>query len=276
MRRATIAVACAGVFAVVGAMVFCEKNAHSEPPYVQSQGRSYSTGFLNAEDPLSEGHNWVTGGACGDIELCPGTHSSKVKTVPGLAFGTQLGAPPPPYTDSAALLKGNWGSDQFVEIVVRWNGGVGTDSDYDEVEIRLRGTLAKDWDRTYEITCRVGHSSPNSYIQLIRADGPPDKFTRPIAELRGSAAACQDGDVITGTIVGNVITAYINGRKTIQGVDSTIISGAPGLGFYHQGTLGKNSDFGVSTFVASDIFPRLFDPRKLERSDNSSLRNGPK
>jgi hypothetical protein len=144
--------------------------------------------------------------------------------MPGLAFGTQTGAVPPPYLDSAALVTGACGNDQFVQIVVWWDGASGTNSDYDEVEIRLRGTLAKNLDRTYNINCRVGTPSGDSYIQMGRANGPPDDFTPPIAELHGASAACQNGDVITGTIVGGVITAYINGKKVIQGMDSVITS----------------------------------------------------
>jgi hypothetical protein len=144
-----------------------------------------------------------------------------------------------------------------VQIVVHWNGALGTNQDYDEVEIRLRGTLGKNWDRTYNINCRVGTPSGNSYIQLGRANGLPDDFTPPIAELHGSGAACQNGDVVTGTVVGSVITAYINGKKALQATDSVIASGAPGFGFFHQGTHGKNSDFGISSFSASDQFPRF-------------------
>jgi len=140
----------------------------------------------------------------------------------------------PLYTDSSALLAGAWGNDQFVQIVVWWDGASGTNSNYDEVEIRLRGTLAANWDRTYNITCRVGTLSADSYIQMRRANGPPDEFTPPIAELHGPSAACQSGDIITGTIVGSVITAYINGKKVIQGMDSVITLGAPGFGIFHQ------------------------------------------
>ena len=215
------------------------EHGYTEPP----PPRTYATSFPNTENPISEGHSWVSG--------------STVRTTPGLAFGTQTGALPPPYTDSSALLSGAWGSDQFVQIVVWWDGASGTNSDYDEVEIRLRGTLAKNWDKTYNINCRVGTPSGDSYIQMGRANGPPDDFTPPIAELHGPSAACQNGDVMTGTIVGSVITAYVNGKKVIQGMDSVITSGAPGFGFFHQGTHGHNSDFGISSFAASDRFPRF-------------------
>jgi hypothetical protein len=228
-------------------------DGYTEPP----SPRTYTTSFASTENPISEGHNWVNGGTCGDLTICASANGSNVSTTPGLAFGTQTGTVPPPYLDSAALMTGTWGNDQFVQIVVWWDGAAGTNSDYDEVEIRLRGTLGKNWDRTYNINCRVGTPSRDSYIQMGRANGPPDDFTPPLAELKGPSAACQNGDVITGTIVGSVITAYINGKKVIQGTDSVITSGAPGFGFFHQGTHSHNSDFGISSFIASDRFPRL-------------------
>lgn len=235
------------------------EDEYSEPP----PPRTYATNFPNTENPISEGHIWVSG--------------STVRSAPGVAFGTQTGALPPPYTDSTALLTGTWGNDQFVQIVVWWDGAPGTNNDYDEVEIRLRGTLAKNWSRTYNINCRVGTPSADSYIQMGRGNGPPDDFTPPIAELRGPSAACQNGDVITGTIVGSVITAYINGKKVIQGMDSVIRSGAPGFGFFHQGTHGQNNDFGISSFTASDRFPRLGVPGQGEspvRSKPDARRTG--
>jgi len=216
----------------------------SADQYIPATGRTYATGFPATENPISEKASWVSS-------------ASAIRTTPGVAFGTQSGSPPPPYLDSAALLTGTWGSDQFVQITVHWNGAPGTNQDYDEVEIRLRGTLGKNWDRTYNINCRVGTPSRDSYIQMGRANGPPDDFTPPLAELHGSTAACQDGDVVTGTIVGSVITAYINGKKVIQGTDSVITSGAPGFGFFHQGTHSQNSDFGISSFIASDRLPRF-------------------
>ena len=236
----------------------------SPPPYNPSLGRTYSTNFPNSENAISENHNWVNGGNCGDSALCPGGNGSNIQSIPGLAFGTQSGAEPPPYNDSGALLTGSWGSDQFVQIVVWWDGAPGTDSDYDEVEIRLRGTFAKNWSRFYNINCRVGTPSQNSYISVGRANGPPDDFTPPIAMLRGPDAACRNGDLITGTIVGDVITAYINGKRVIQGEDSVINSGSPGFGFFHQGTHAQNKDFGVSSFFASDLFPRFVGLGRVE------------
>jgi hypothetical protein len=60
------------------------------------------------------------------------------------------------------------------------------------------------------------------------------------------------GDVVKATIVGNVITAYINGVQVLQATDNTYATGSPGMGFYLQGTTGVNSDYGLTSFTASD------------------------
>lgn len=229
----------------------------AQPQYKKAIGRLYSTNFPTAEEPISEKYNWVNGGDCGDSSLCPGATTSNIRTSSGIAFGTQPGDVPPPYTDSGALVAGNWGSDQYVQIVVYWDGNSGTALDYDEVEIRLRGTFAKNWSRTYNINCKVGPPSPNSYIQMGRANGPVEDFTPPLAELNGPEAACQNGDVITGMVIGDVISAYINGKKVLQTEDSVITSGAPGFGFFHQGKHAGNSSFGITRFTASDLFPEF-------------------
>jgi hypothetical protein len=115
----------------------------ADPVFKKTTGRTYSTNFPNTEDPISENNNWINGGACDDPRLCSGAATSNVRARAGLAFGTQTGDIPPPDTDSGALLTGDCGSDQFVQAVVHWDGTPGTTLDYDEVEIRLRGTFAK-------------------------------------------------------------------------------------------------------------------------------------
>jgi hypothetical protein len=187
-----------------------------ESAYAPALGRRYATSFLKDENPIFEEGNWINGGACNNAARCSGANGSNIIAASGHAFGTQSGAHPPPYDDSVALLTGAWGSDQFAQLTVWWNEAQGTSLDYDEVEIQLRGTLGKHFGRGYEINCRVGKPSANSYIQIHRGNGPPDDFTPPLAELKGTGAACQNGDIITATVVGNVITAYINGKRVAQ------------------------------------------------------------
>ena len=60
------------------------------------------------------------------------------------------------------------------------------------------------------------------------------------------------GDVVKATIIGHVITVYINGVQTLQATDDTFTSGSPGIGFYIEGATGVNANFGFSNFTATD------------------------
>jgi len=69
---------------------------------------------------------------------------------------------------------------------------------------------------------------------------------------RCSQYGVANGDVIKASMVGNVITADINGVRVLQATDSTYASGSPGLGCYIEGTTGVNSDYGFTSFTATD------------------------
>jgi hypothetical protein len=210
--------------------------------------RTYATSFPLTENPISEQGNWIVSG--GDF--------ASVRTISGLAFGTQTGTRTAPgkYDDSTALLTGSWGTDQFVQIVVHYDGAP-TDSDYDEVEIRLRSAISEKSNTGYEINCRVGRPGMEGYIQVGKINGPIGDFSGSFDERYGIDYACHDGDVLTATIVGTTLTAYINARQVLQANDSTYSAGAPGIGFYHEKTQAQNSDFGISRVIASDRVPWL-------------------
>ena len=72
---------------------------------------TYSTTFPAAENPISEGGNWINGGAVG-------LDWANVQTTPSLAFGTQSGSSGQ-YDDSTALLTGTWNPDHTAEATVR-------------------------------------------------------------------------------------------------------------------------------------------------------------
>jgi hypothetical protein len=57
---------------------------------------------------------------------------------------------------------------------------------------------------------------------------------------------------VKATIVGNVITTYINGIQVGRATDSTYATGQPGIGFFLQGASGVNRDYGFAGFAASD------------------------
>src|SRR6266852_9399628 len=90
----------------------------------------YTTTFSRAENPISEGGNWLNGQ--GD-----GLDWTNVRTTPGFAFGTELGGnrpEPQRYDDSTALLTGTWGPNQTAQATVHRVNKEQDDKVYQEVE----------------------------------------------------------------------------------------------------------------------------------------------
>jgi len=118
---------------------------------------------------------------------------------------------------------------------------------FEEVELHLRRSLSAHTATGYEILFSVKPGNP--YVQIVRWNGALGDWT----QLNGIGLAVKDGDVVAATIVGNAITACINGIKVLQASDGTYTTGSPGMGFYLQnGTSDLNSNFGFATFMASD------------------------
>lgn len=204
------------------------------------EARSYSTRFATAENPISEDGKWTNGKSVG-------LDWADVATVRGLAFGLESGSTG--YDDSTALLRGPWGADQWATATVYSQNQIGG-SIYEEGELRLRISLSPHRCTGYEILFRCLKNS-DSYVQIVRWNGPLGSFTY-LADQKGPKCGISDGDVVKATIVGNVITAYINNVQVVQAVDDTYSSGNPGMGFFLQGASGVNRDYGFSSFTASD------------------------
>jgi hypothetical protein len=210
---------------------------------------TYLTNFPLAEDPISEGGRWINGHAVG-VEW------KDVRTTKGLAFGADASGKAK-YRDPTALLAGAWGPNQAIQARVRTvnqqRGKV-----FEEVEIRLRSTITPHSNVGYEINFRCTHDA-TQYVQIVRWNGPLGNFTY-IATGRGPGL--RDGDIVKATVAGTVITAYINGAQVLQAADATFPSGSPGMGFYLDGLAGVNSDFGFTSFAATDgaTLPSLAPP----------------
>jgi len=204
-----------------------------------STNTSYRTGFTANENPISEGGKWLNGKAQG-LDWADVAVSDRV------AHGTESGTSG--YDDSTAILAGAWGSDQSVEATVYSVNQ--SDGVYEEVELRLRSSLSAHQAKGYEINFRCSKTD-KAYAQIVRWNGPLGKFTY-LAAKEGSNFGVTNGDVVKATIVGDVITAYINGVQILQASDSTYTNGSPGMGFFLQGTGVSNSDFGFTGFSASD------------------------
>lgn len=197
---------------------------------------TYTTSFPLTENPISEAANWVNGKATG-------LDWADVRTTPGFAFGTESGTSG--YDDSTALLAGNWGPDQTVQATVRSVNQQTNDAIWEEVEIRLRSSISAHANTGYEILFEL---PPHNFCQVVRWNGPLGDWT----SLGYVGSGVHNGDVVKATVVGHVITAYVNGVSQGQVTDSTYANGSPGMGFYLQGTTGVNSDYGFTDFTATD------------------------
>jgi len=206
--------------------------------------RAYSTTFPLAENPISEGSNWLNGGA-------NGRNWSNFRTTSGFAYGTQTGSGG--FNDSIAVLTGTWRANQSGEGVVKTinqqTGGI-----YEEVEIVLRGTITSGNLSGYECNFRATSNMSDAYAQIVRWNGPFGNFI--YLSSNSSPVALHDGDRVKCTISGAspaTITSYINGVKVAQGTDGTFTTGNPGMGHFLQGgTSAVDTDFGFASYTASD------------------------
>jgi len=197
----------------------------------------HKTNFPLAEDPISEGGNWVNGQTLG-------LDWADVVTAPGLARGKNSSAP---FDDPTALLTDMWGPDQMVEATVYSINP--TEKYCQEVEIRLCSSLSPHLCTGYEILFRCLKTA-NAYAEIVRWDGPLGKFTY-LSQNKGAQFGVAAGDVISATITGSVIKAYINGRLVATAEDGAYSSGNPGIGF-NYGCGETYGDFGFSSFKAAD------------------------
>jgi hypothetical protein len=211
-------------------------------PTAPSQGATYETLFSLTENPLSEGGRWLNGEK-------DGLDWNNVRTTPGLAFGSDDSGTPV-YDDPTALLTGTWNPNQTAQgtvYTVNQKGG----KIFEEVELRLRSTIAPHRITGYEIMFRCNHDG-SQYVNLARWNGPLGDFT-PIGGVGGPGLF--NGDVVRASIVGNVITAYINGNQVARWTDGTFSTGNPGIGYYLDGAQGLNADYGFTRFTAFDTPP---------------------
>jgi len=170
-------------------------------------GRVYTTNFPLTENPISEMGNWISGQAVG-------LDWHDVSTTPGLAIGHQSGSS---YTDGTALLTGAWGPTQTVEAVVHTVNP--KESCYQEVEMRLRSSLTAHSCSGYEISFKATKSA-SAYLIIVRWNGPVGDFTY-LVNSSGAQYGIAEGDTVKATIVGNVITAYLNGVPVGTATDPT-------------------------------------------------------
>lgn len=206
--------------------------------------QTYTTRFAGAENPLSEAGRWTN----------KGLDWTQIRKENGIACGTQSGTNTGIYkfNDSYAHLSGfppdqeAWGQ----AYIAKPNG-----SCFQELEILLRWTSSAHRTTGYECFARCLNGA-SSYVQVVRWEGPLGRFTY-LADKRGTNYCLSNGDILKASIVGNVITVYINGVEKARVTDDTFKKGDPGIGEFlacegGRG-LGSNSDFGFSSFTARGL-----------------------
>ncbi|MFN8631834.1 MAG: hypothetical protein U0838_16405 [Chloroflexota bacterium] len=218
--------------------------------------RSYQTTFPDNETPISEGGLWLNGRKDGidwcDVLTNNGVVFGEVSRMASAerraeqAFGggtSEGGAIEGDYDDPAAVLGGTWGANQSAKATVFVRNP--TDEYFQEVEIRLRSSIAPNWCDGYEVFWRCSKSEA-AYAEIVRWNGKIGDFTS-LARKMGSEFGVKDGDIVEATIVGNVIRSYINGVEVLSAEDDKFKTGAPGVGFnFFVGN--TNVDHGFSSF----------------------------
>jgi hypothetical protein len=204
--------------------------------------RTYTTNFPLTESPISENGSWINGGSVG-------LDWNNVITTPGLAQGQ--GPSSVQYSDPTAILGGTWAPNQMAQATV-YTVNPNENGMYQEVELRLRNTVAPHSITGYEITFACRQDS-TAYTQVVRWNGALGDFTYLFGQnLAGSQYGVANGDVVKATIVGNLISVYRNGALVCSVTDSTYTTGNPGIGFdYGCGT--TYNTFGFTSFSASEL-----------------------
>jgi len=206
--------------------------------------QTYTTSFQGTENPLSEGGKWTNN----SLDWTGITKKG------GIACGTQTGTNSGifKFDDSFAHLSGfppdqeAWGKASIAKPNSSCN---------QELEILLRWTSSAHRTTGYECFARCLNNG-SSYVEIVRWDGPLGQFTY-LARMHGTNFGLQNGDTLKASIVGNLITLYINGTKKAQVTDDIFKTGNPGIGEFLACDRGQgidsNADFGFSNFTARGI-----------------------
>src|SRR5258708_667430 len=210
-------------------------------PWTGPLVRSCRTCFPADENPISEGGIWLNGRRDGidwaDVLTSHGEVYGAVTRMavaerrveqgnldPAAASGA---APEGDYDDPTAVLAGPWGRNQHANAEVFSRNP--TDKYFQEVEIRLRSTIAPHRCTGYEVFFRC-LKTEDGYAEIVRWNGKIGDFTS-LAKFSGAQSGAQAGDVVAASIGGNLIKGYINGVEMISATDHVFGQGCPGVGF---------------------------------------------
>jgi len=223
---------------------------------------SYTTTFDGTEDPLYENGNWYF--------TPPVSGSKKVVKSAGVAKGSQIGGGG--YDDSLAHLAGTFGPTQYSQAVVSCSAPVA--AQYHEVSLLFRQFVSASEYYGYQINYNTMNTTGLGYISI----GSWNPFGREwilLNQVVGDQYIVNNGDSISGSISGNVITAYINGVQRAQITDNTSLfaTGSPGIGFYVEGAASA-SNYGLTSFYTTDTESTVtLSPPQTMILRNATLRN---
>lgn len=178
---------------------------------------TFVTTFDATETPISEGGKWRRANN-------PWT---SIKTANGATVGTTgvTGG----YDDSYAYLTQDFGPNYEIEGVVYRSPSLPS-GDNHELELHLRVSDTTNTAMLYEVTWQAYGGQ-----QIVRWNGPYGDITvLPTTELKYFASQIQNGDRLKASVIGNVITMYVNGVATLRATDSTFTTGQPGIGMYYK------------------------------------------
>lgn len=205
-----------------------------------AMAKSFTTTFPLTENPISESGIWTNVGLDWTV----------VRTSGGLAFGTEVGGG---FDDSYAHLSG-FGPDHMAWGVVHIDPAIQSGINH-EVEILLRWADSPHVSRGYE----CNWAWDGAYTSIVRWNGALNDFTT----LRGPSGtqggngnlprALTNGDVVSASMVGNLISLYWNGILNITATDSMWIYGNPGMGFFRGAVSSPQSDVAFSRYDAVDL-----------------------
>ncbi len=201
---------------------------------------TYSTTFQIVENPVDEGLitstspgvNWsgLGLGGSGTLPVAP-----IAVVASGMAESVDYANPN--YGDALAVVTGTWAPDQSASVTV--GDLVAQPGGYEEFEVHLRTNPTTG--AGYEITW--GYNNDYIAVATWNAHGGYTNlnFTPTTTDIH-------PGDVLSASIIGNVISVFTNGALVATVTDNTFSSGNPGFGFNQGGT----SEYDISSFSASD------------------------
>jgi hypothetical protein len=201
---------------------------------------SFSSEFSLTENPISENGRWKN----------RGLDWTAVRTSGGIAFGTQTGSGG--FDDSYAYVSGGWPANQSASATVF----KGSASGIQEVEILLR---VRDGPNTVTlIECNFAHSG--AYNEKILWRGPKGLVLGDFdfVDSGNPGSPLVTGDIVSAQVVGNIVTAFINGIQIGAAVDISSFgnnykSGNPGIGFYREAASGAADQYGFTRFSATGL-----------------------